>query len=271
MISTDISISAKVEEGDDFDVALFDRMIAHQDDWGRLVGEPEKVKSRLRPLSKKAPERFEKAIRVYARNGLICWYQVNGARYIALKTDSCSDYQAGIHAKAVERKRHSQYPPPPLAAFRWPEDGPVPSNPRIAGDILDGPREVNTREHKRTYGQDFAAEKASAAASCPWCRWRSDHDGEVIPDGKRFRWQRYHDAYADRIRHCLVITGRERRLLKNACEKYGEEPVLSWWIDWLSSPSAIGHSLAVFCSNAVLTRFAELEAKRNQDPQDWRP
>jgi len=150
MISTDISISARVEEGADFDVVLFDRMLVHQDDWGRMIGEPGKVKARLRPLARPGPARFEKGIRLYAQLGLICWYQVNGRKYVALKPESCEEYQTGIHEKAVGRNRSSQYPAPPDPAFRWPEDGPVPTNPELSGTVLDGPAEHNTTQPNTT-------------------------------------------------------------------------------------------------------------------------
>ena len=179
MISTDISISDKVEEGADFDVVLFDRMLVHQDDWGRMIGEPPKVKARLRPLARQGPARFERAIRLYAQLGLICWYEVNDHKYIALKPESCEEYQTGIHAKAVDRGRKSQYPPPPAPDFRWPEDGPAPPNPELSGAVLDGPAEHNTTQpnltqHKNDIG---ASGKPSRPRSKP--RKLTDEQNDV--------------------------------------------------------------------------------------------
>jgi len=139
MISTDISTSEKVESCSDFAQVLFDRMIAHQDEWGRMVGAPVQVKAKLKPLDRRSAPRFEKAIRELAAVGLICWYEVNGNTAIAMKPESFEEYQSSTHTKAVDSGRSSKFPAPPVPLFRWEEDGPISENPEVSGTVLDSP------------------------------------------------------------------------------------------------------------------------------------
>jgi len=151
MHSTDISVSETVESCSEFAQLLFRHMIDHQDDWGRMAGEPGKVKAKLKPLSGRPVASFEKAIRELAEAGLICWYVVDGICAIALKCKSCEEYQTGIHEKAISRGRRSKYPPGPVNAFRWPEDGPAPEKEDESWTILENPAEPNLTQPNLTH------------------------------------------------------------------------------------------------------------------------
>jgi hypothetical protein len=146
MISTDISTSERWESCSEFAQLLFLLMVAHQDDWGRLVGSPGQVKAKLKPLSRRTAGVFERAIAELDSAGLICWYECEGQMAVALKPASCSEYQTTVHEKAEERHRKSRFPIPPLDVFRWPQDG----SPGLSRTVQDNPREPNLTEPNLT-------------------------------------------------------------------------------------------------------------------------
>jgi hypothetical protein len=132
MSSTDLSLSESLADCSEFAQLLFLYMIPHQDDWGRLVGNPGRVKAKVMPLCRRPAATFEKAIIELAEHSLICWYGDDGERYIAFKPESCEEYQQGIHKTAVERGRKSKFPPPADPRFRWAEDDSQGLSPIIA-------------------------------------------------------------------------------------------------------------------------------------------
>lgn len=150
MISTDISMSVRLESCSEWAQLLFDRMIAHQDEWGRLIGDPGKVKAKLKPLSRRGPKQFEKAIAELSEAGLICWYAVNDHPFIAMKPQSFDEYQGNTHAKAVGQGRRSQYPAPPDDVFRWPEDGALQDTSGDCGILLAPPAQYNRNQDKQS-------------------------------------------------------------------------------------------------------------------------
>lgn len=83
--------------------------------------------------------------------------------------------------------------------------------------------------------------------------------------------QRYHDEAKAVLGICMSIGRKEIALVKRATTMHGEEQVWGWWCDWLRKPSKIGHGLAVFCSKAVLQRYAEAEAVSQSDPEEGQP
>jgi len=136
MISTDISLSERVESCSPWAQLLFDRLIAHQDEWGRLVGNPAKVKAKVKPLDRHSTKQFEKALLELARARLICWYG-GEEKYIALRPETCQDVQTNVHAKALGSKRTSKCPPPNVRAFRWPDEYELPENPALCSVVPD--------------------------------------------------------------------------------------------------------------------------------------
>jgi hypothetical protein len=156
-----------------------------------------------------------------------------------------------VMAAPEECRRHfvSRYRPL-LKGFSTPLDS-VQDPLSIPGHTIPG-HTIPT--HTKT---SFAAKLP--AATCPWCRWREGHPGDAIPEGPRFRVQRIHDLHRAHFGECLVVTAKEQGLLKRAVARYTEQRVLRWWGEFIRQESKIGHSLAVFCSNAVLTRLAEAD------------
>jgi len=167
MLDTDISLSETVESCSEWAQLLFVYMIAHQDEWGRLVGQPAKVKAKVKPLCRRGPVQFEKAIRQLARAGLICWYAAEGVTAIAYRPASFNEYQGNTHQKALSQGRRSKLPAPPLASFRWPEDGPLPKAPEECGTLLESPGQEKLREGYVTKPNSTEEEGAGANAPPP--------------------------------------------------------------------------------------------------------
>jgi hypothetical protein len=269
MISTDISLSEKVEACSDFAQSLFKNMIAHQDEWGRMVGSPIQVKARMKPLDKRHPEKFADAIGELARVGLICWYEIEGDSFIAMKPSSFEEYQSSTHTKAVSQGRSSKYPAPPVSGYRWEEDGAMPDNPEYSSSLLDSSA-INKDNINKIKIVRKSPVQDKPARSCPFCEYRMEHNGEQNPLTPKFRHQRIHDA-ACRVLgvSCFRLTEKDYKLLKSAAQRYGETELDEWWQDFLAKPCDIGHTIPAF--NSRLQRYSELHAKRHQNVEDLRP
>lgn len=108
-----------------------------------------------------------------------------------------------------------------------------------------------------------------AAAECPYCRWRREHNGERPPtppseqySPAKHRAQCYHDSGCDTLKlNCIPLGKKELGLLARAINAHGEVRVWRWWVKFLKEPCEIGHSIAVFGSDAKLQQFAEATAR----------
>lgn len=257
MISTDISLCETLHECSEFAQNLFMLMIAHQDDWGRLIGSPQKVKAKIKPLSKRSPRQFERAIAELAQAGLICWYSDERERFIAFKPESCLEYQSAIHETAVSRGRKSKFPPPPDPAFQWPEDSENPARHRLSQIICDHQREPNLTKPNLT--KDIEASSSALLASpCAFCVKPTKH-----------LLQFYHDRAKEILARCLVIDGGSCGPLVAKREKQvGQEKCHAAFEVYLASEDPFvlkaGHSLRVFCSENVFNGCLEAAEKGAQ-------
>lgn len=264
MISTDISISPQLHTCSEFAQLLFCHMIAHQDDWGRMVGDPAKVKARMQPLSRRAIRSFEAAILELVEGGLICWYEVEGEKFIALKVDSCAEYQGGIHETAVGRHRKSQYPAPPDGPFRWPEDDERGDNRGRSLTVGENRPEVMSSQEKSSQEKKSASrpspndEPPTEQAPCSFC---------AKPTKGPLQW--FHDEYRRALGTCPVELVAAPRKHATQCSRWRKtlgDPLLHRCFElYLRSKDpfvvANGHSLSVFWSGHIMQGLkSELEA-----------
>ena len=227
MISTDISLSESFNDCSEFAQTLFLMMIPHCDDWGRLVGNPAKVKAKVKPLSKRTAMHFERALLELAQADLICWYEnCAGELYVAFKPESWDDYQAGIHRKAhEEQRRQSRYPAPPNPAYQWPEDASFQQVPGESGKLVEIPPKLNlTKDNLTKLKTPMLAENTGKQARL---------GKEKPPEG-------YHEClavYWESLKAKLnglnppKITGGDGKLLKQRLDEQGHEivqKILEW-------------------------------------------
>lgn len=96
-LHTKISLSLDVEGMSEWAQLLWDRVIVHADDFGRLPGEPAVVKALCKPLSLRPVGDFATALGEMARAGLILRYRAGGHIYIqVVKWD---EHQEGLHKR----------------------------------------------------------------------------------------------------------------------------------------------------------------------------
>jgi hypothetical protein len=130
MISKVISISKKFNFNltDHFSRLLYLMIIPHSDDFGRLTGDPYKVKALILPMMKEVEsEDVEKSLVNMHNAGLITWYETGDEKYIQII--NFDDHQQGLH-----KRTRSKFPDPPEHSGNFPE---IPS-------------ELNRTELKRT-------------------------------------------------------------------------------------------------------------------------
>jgi len=106
-------------------------------------------------------------------------------------------------------------------------------------------------------------------APCPFCAYAAKHHGEPVPDGKRFRNQRFHDCAVSVLGCCYKVTPRAQKAWKDAAEEFGEEQALGLWRSFLVQPSTNGHPIAFF--QARFQEYREQQARRDQPIEHTRP
>ncbi|WP_214630012.1 hypothetical protein [Paenibacillus agaridevorans] len=117
MISKVISISKKfnLQLTDHFSRLLYLLLIPHSDDFGRLTGDPFKVKGLILPMMKEVDEEdVEKTLGNLHKAGLINWYESNGEKYVQII--NFDDHQQGLH-----KRTRSKFPEPPELSRNFPE------------------------------------------------------------------------------------------------------------------------------------------------------
>ena len=85
----------------EFAQALFDLLVVHSDDFGRLQGDGFTVKHAIEPTSPRRLEEFEAALSALHAVGMINWYEVGGRRYIQIKDFDA--YQTGLHKRTTSK------------------------------------------------------------------------------------------------------------------------------------------------------------------------
>ncbi|CAH1205739.1 hypothetical protein PAECIP111893_02406 [Paenibacillus plantiphilus] len=117
MISKVISISKKfnILLNDHFSRLLYLLLIPHSDDFGRLTGDPFKIKALILPMMKEVEwEEVEKTLGNLHAAGLINWYESQGEMYIQII--NFDDHQQGLH-----KRTRSKFPEPPTVSRNFPE------------------------------------------------------------------------------------------------------------------------------------------------------
>lgn len=130
MISKVISISKKfnIQLTDHFSRLLYLLIIPHSDDFGRLTGDPYKVKALILPMMEEVKfEDVEKSLANLHNAGLINWYELNEDRYIQII--NFDEHQQGLH-----KRTRSKFPDPP----------------EHSGNFREIPSEQNRTEGNRT-------------------------------------------------------------------------------------------------------------------------
>lgn len=135
MISKVISISKKfnIRINDHFTRLLYILLIPHSDDFGRLTGDPFKIKALILPMMNDVVwEEVEKALDKLHHAELINWYESGNERYIQII--NFDDHQQGLH-----KRTRSKFPEPPNYSRKFPE---IPSEQNRT--------ELNRTEENRT-------------------------------------------------------------------------------------------------------------------------
>lgn len=243
---------------------LFDYLCENGDNTsaGVYQFDPDVARMKTRPWRR---DEFEEACVVSLR-GHIQFYEDSWiwvVRYLHYNGDNMNpDFATGVERIVSEA-------PPQLQADFWAaytkslKRHGVPSKRALTGL----PEPCETPSLTSPYPSIPLGRRQKAPAEpCVYCRWRSQHKGEDIPDGKRFRYQRFHDEGVERLRiGCVPIGGKEQKLLKRACHKYGEAKVFEWWQSFLGEPNKIGHSIAVFASASNLQQMDEKWGNREPE------
>src|SRR5262245_35943674 len=97
-LSTSEKFAALVDHGGplgEFCQSLYPLLIPHSDDFGRLQGDPFTVKYVCHPSSPRSIHEFAGALEALHAVGLICWYTVEGKRYIQVQ--QFEPHQLGLH------------------------------------------------------------------------------------------------------------------------------------------------------------------------------
>lgn len=100
-----ISTSVSIESMSEWAQLLFDRIVIHVDDFGRIEGDPIFVKATTKPLSNRTPAEFAAAITEMIRIGAIAAYTDGRRAY--LHVSKHDEHQSGLH-----KRTHSKYPEP---------------------------------------------------------------------------------------------------------------------------------------------------------------
>lgn len=137
MISRSISISKKfnMELNDHFSRLLYVLLIPHSDDFGRLNGDPFKIKGLILPMMEDIKfSDVDAALKNLHNAELIVWYEADGEKFIQIVNFDA--HQQGLH-----KRTRSKFPDPPGISRKFPE---IPSE-------LKG-TELNRTEEKGTEG-----------------------------------------------------------------------------------------------------------------------
>jgi hypothetical protein len=120
-ISSDISLDealAEVADTDPTSALLWPWLLVHLDDWGRGSANLRRLKAQIAPMNKVVTEKLlEKTLNLFAENGLIAIYEVDGSRFMAVNPDKWWKYQTHIH-KGKRETDKSEIPSPPEDAFQ---------------------------------------------------------------------------------------------------------------------------------------------------------
>lgn len=109
MISKVISISKKfnVRLDDHFSRLLYVLLIPHSDDFGRLTGDPYKIKALILPMMDEVTWKdVERSLAKLHQADLISWYEISGEKFIQI--NNFEEHQTGLH-----KRTRSKYPEPP--------------------------------------------------------------------------------------------------------------------------------------------------------------
>lgn len=108
MIEVSIAHDKALNSLPDFCQLLYLKILPHTDDFGRFEGDPELVKARVDPLSKKPVKQYEAAMKKITEAGLWKWYQTDrGKRVIQYPQESFER----INAFLIKQRGNPEYPP----------------------------------------------------------------------------------------------------------------------------------------------------------------
>lgn len=106
MLSRSISTSRRIESMSEWAQLLFDRVVIHADDFGRLEADPAVVKAEAKPLSPRSFDDFAAAIAEGITVGAyVAYVDASGRVYLAI--EKSDDHQRGLH-----KRTKSRYPDP---------------------------------------------------------------------------------------------------------------------------------------------------------------
>lgn len=117
MVSKVISISKKfnISLNEHFSRLLYLLLIPHSDDFGRLSGDPYKVKALILPMMSDVTwEQVKESLVKLHNSKLIIWYESDEEMYIQII--NFEEHQQGLH-----KRTRSKFPEPPKASQKFPE------------------------------------------------------------------------------------------------------------------------------------------------------
>jgi len=108
MIEVSIAHDKLLNGLSDFAQLLYLKILPHTDDWGRFEGDPEVVKARVDPLSRRPVAKYDAAMREISGAGLWTWFQTEkGHKVVQYKQDSFER----INAFLIKQRKNAEFPP----------------------------------------------------------------------------------------------------------------------------------------------------------------
>ena len=227
--------------------------LGFRDGWGLIHEKPASFAEAV----KQTEEEIAANLTILVGEKVFFRYEAQGQAYLA--TRKYQDHQARKYFPG----RGPTCPIPPPAVFR--------RLSRKTREIFGKCPEKLSPLVAVAVAAAVAVDPPGVPKSCPYCSWSSMNEGASIPEGPRFRAQRFHDAAKRILRTpCYPLTGKTLNLLARASSLHGEARLLEWWDDFLRRPGGdSGHSVELF--NSRLQGYAEQQARRDENIDDTRP
>ena len=148
MIEVSIAHDKELNRLSDFAQLLYLKVLPHTDDWGRFEGDPEIVKGRVDPLSKRPVAKYEVAMKEIAEAGLWAWYETDkGRKVVQYNADSFER----INAFLIKSRKNAEFPPH-KDSYRL-ICSVMPPITHKEQQVISNKQQVESKEQKDTFGE----------------------------------------------------------------------------------------------------------------------
>jgi hypothetical protein len=107
MIEVSIAHDKDLNRLSDFAQLLYLKVLPHTDDWGRFEGDPEVLKGRVDPLSKRPIAKYEAAMKEIAGAGLWVWFRTDKGKMVLQVSQEAFER---INAFLIKSRKNPEYP-----------------------------------------------------------------------------------------------------------------------------------------------------------------